>query len=223
MEFAAESSEIETNDNDTLDGNVLCMDIDDNVLNKENVTSVSGSSFGRWSFDKRSRKRVYVSLTGKKLTGPKALLEYKKDRRKLADSQTSRKKLVQLTAAFDKLLQSGELSSALELGLLSGWGLPSKTLRRYASKGVTSLFEWQAECLLVDGAKALRGGNLVYTAPTSGGKTLVAEVLMLRRLAARQPGTVLFVVPFIALAEVRYSTVHYTNCICYSLLLLLLL
>lgn len=38
----------------------------------------------------------------------------------------------------------------------------------------------QAECLHAPGV--LDGTNLVYCAPTSGGKSLVAEVLMLRRL-----------------------------------------
>jgi DNA polymerase theta len=38
----------------------------------------------------------------------------------------------------------------------------------------------QAECL--NQASVLDGCNLVYCAPTSGGKSLVAEVLMLRRL-----------------------------------------
>jgi DNA polymerase theta len=38
----------------------------------------------------------------------------------------------------------------------------------------------QAECLNQPGV--LEGANLVYCAPTSGGKSMVAEVLLLRRL-----------------------------------------
>lgn len=38
----------------------------------------------------------------------------------------------------------------------------------------------QAECLNTPGV--LHGRNLVYSAPTSGGKSLVAEVLAIRRL-----------------------------------------
>ena len=38
----------------------------------------------------------------------------------------------------------------------------------------------QAECLCTPGV--LDGSNVVYCAPTSGGKSLVAEVLSLRRL-----------------------------------------
>lgn len=40
----------------------------------------------------------------------------------------------------------------------------------------------QAECLNLP--SVLGGSNLVYCAPTSGGKSLVAEVLMLRRVVA---------------------------------------
>lgn len=45
------------------------------------------------------------------------------------------------------------------------------------------LYPWQAAA--VDEGK--RGANLVYCAPTSGGKSLVADVLMVRRLLARRP------------------------------------
>ena len=84
------------------------------------------------------------------------------------------------------------------------WGLPAKTLGRYAAAGVRELFEWQVHCLTAGGCSALRGGSLVYSAPTSGGKTMVAELLMLRRLALRTRGgrgTIFFVVPFVSLAE----------------------
>lgn len=44
-------------------------------------------------------------------------------------------------------------------------------------------------------------GNLIYSAPTSGGKTLVCEILMLRKIARTTGGTIFFIVPFVALAE----------------------
>lgn len=75
-----------------------------------------------------------------------------------------------------------------------------KTVLRYEAKMVSKLFQWQIDCLCVENGKVLRGGNLVYSAPTSGGKTLVAEILMLRRIGLKS-GTIFFVVPFIALAE----------------------
>lgn len=59
------------------------------------------------------------------------------------------------------------------------------------------LYPWQACALMrVIGS----GGNLVYCAPTSGGKSLVADVLLLRNLMATgRPGMV--VLPYVALCE----------------------
>ena len=51
-------------------------------------------------------------------------------------------------------------------------------LQAYKGKGIHKLYPWQAAALEC-GAD---GSNLVYCAPTSGGKTLVAEVLMIRQL-----------------------------------------
>ena len=48
-----------------------------------------------------------------------------------------------------------------------------------ASLGIKSIYPWQSDCLIRSGAL---GGekNLVYTAPTGGGRSLIADVLMLK-------------------------------------------
>uniref|UniRef100_A0A383VNY9 DNA-directed DNA polymerase n=1 Tax=Tetradesmus obliquus TaxID=3088 RepID=A0A383VNY9_TETOB len=66
--------------------------------------------------------------------------------------------------------------------LLSHWGLPKPVLAAFASKGLTELYPWQAAALEC----AAAGNNLVYCAPTSGGKSLVAEVVMLSRMHQAQ-------------------------------------
>ena len=65
-----------------------------------------------------------------------------------------------------------------EKRLLSSWGLPEAVLRQYEQSGIKSMFQWQVECLSV--GQVLEGKNMVYSAPTSAGKTLVAELLMLK-------------------------------------------
>ncbi len=72
-------------------------------------------------------------------------------------------------------LRSGSNLRKLQL---DNWGLPSSVVRKYAEKKITSLFPWQVECL--ETGRVLKRGNLIYSAPTSAGKTLVAELLMLK-------------------------------------------
>ena len=157
--------------------------------------------FGRWTVDKRTRKRVYVSLSGRRLMNREAMAEFRRDQLALSSpSQSARRELEQLTAQFDQLTRSGIQLDRHSATSLLFWGIPGVTVARYAKAGVKTLFEWQVDCLLSDEGRVLRGGNMVYTAPTSGGKTLIAEVLMLRRLA-NTSGTIFFVVPFVALVE----------------------
>uniref|UniRef100_A0A7N6BKD0 DNA polymerase theta n=1 Tax=Anabas testudineus TaxID=64144 RepID=A0A7N6BKD0_ANATE len=87
--------------------------------------------------------------------------------------------------------------------LLSSWGLPKPVLERYQKHGVTQMFEWQAQCLTV--GQVLQGGNLVYSAPTSAGKTLVSELLMLKRVLETKRKA-LFILPFVSVAKEK---MHY--------------
>ncbi|XP_076974314.1 DNA polymerase theta isoform X2 [Tamandua tetradactyla] len=82
--------------------------------------------------------------------------------------------------------------------LLANWGLPQAVLEKYHSFGVQKMFDWQAECLLL--GQVLEGKNLVYSAPTSAGKTLVAELLILKRVLEMQKKA-LFILPFVSVAK----------------------
>ncbi|XP_064933489.1 DNA polymerase theta isoform X5 [Columba livia] len=82
--------------------------------------------------------------------------------------------------------------------LLANWGLPRAVLEKYHSLGVVQMFEWQAECLML--GQVLEGKNLVYSAPTSAGKTLVAELLILKRVLETRKKALL-ILPFVSVAK----------------------
>ncbi|BDA50034.1 DNA polymerase theta [Coccomyxa sp. Obi] len=101
---------------------------------------------------------------------------------------------------------------------LADWGLPFAITQAYAEKGIKEMYPWQAAAL----EGGLDGSNLVYCAPTSGGKSLVAEILMLRRLlATRKPYArfkrrklqewkfALFVLPYISV--VAEKAAHFSD------------
>nr|XP_055035829.1 DNA polymerase theta isoform X1 [Misgurnus anguillicaudatus] len=95
-------------------------------------------------------------------------------------------------------IHMGRPADQLDKLLLSSWGLPKPVLDKYQSLGVHRMFEWQAECLTL--GKVLEGQNLVYSAPTSAGKTLVSELLILKRvLETRQKA--MFILPFVSVAR----------------------
>ncbi|KAG0587234.1 hypothetical protein KC19_2G150600 [Ceratodon purpureus] len=76
--------------------------------------------------------------------------------------------------------------------------LPPELCSFFAKKGLTKLYQWQVECLQIDGV--LDGRSLVYCASTSAGKSLVAELLMLRRVLSTGKKALL-VLPYVTLCS----------------------
>lgn len=95
--------------------------------------------------------------------------------------------------------------------------LPDSVVKCYATVGVTRLFRWQAECLFKTGGfvasnsrlngrcnpctgALLNGTNLVYSAPTSAGKTMVAELIVLKRVLETRKKA-LIILPYVSVAR----------------------
>lgn len=80
------------------------------------------------------------------------------------------------------------------------YGLPQGLVNNFAKLGIKSIYPWQSECLLRSGAL---GGerNLVYNAPTGGGKSLVADILMLKKVIENPEMKALLVLPYVALVQ----------------------
>ncbi|XP_058066112.1 DNA polymerase theta [Anopheles bellator] len=94
---------------------------------------------------------------------------------------------------------SMSFDQAKDLRLLGSWGLPDAVTKQYAKKGIVELFPWQVECLSRKEV-LLESKNLVYSAPTSAGKTLVAEFLIAKTITERKRKALL-IVPFVAVAR----------------------
>lgn len=84
-------------------------------------------------------------------------------------------------------------------------GLPPELAQAYRRRGIAQPYDWQYQCLKTPGI-VTEGRNLLYSAPTSGGKSLVADVLLLRRAILTRK-KVLIVLPFVAV--VREKVAHF--------------
>ena len=84
-----------------------------------------------------------------------------------------------------------------ELGqVCSSSGIPPPIAEGYRNLGISHLYEWQLDCIRT--TSVLEGRNLVYCAPTSGGKTLVAELALLKQSTSTRRKTI-FILPFVSL------------------------
>ena len=80
------------------------------------------------------------------------------------------------------------------------YGLPRELVANFAALGIKNIYPWQKQCL--SGPGLLQGErNLVYSAPTGGGKSLVADVLMLKRVFEDRGAKAILVLPYVALVQ----------------------
>ncbi|XP_078050006.1 DNA polymerase theta [Augochlora pura] len=118
-------------------------------------------------------------------------------------------------SAYSKLSESSYVKSSIEKSTeistsistigtqdrckLVSWGLPPNILQKYEARGVKEMFTWQVECL--SNHKVMEEKrNLVYSAPTSAGKTLVAEILMIKTVLEMRKKAI-FILPFISVVR----------------------
>lgn len=80
------------------------------------------------------------------------------------------------------------------------YGLPETLVRNFSSLGIKNIYPWQSSCLLGRGILADKK-NLVYTAPTGGGKSLVADIIMLKRVIENPTQKAILVLPYVALVQ----------------------
>lgn len=134
---------------------------------QQKASSLDSTGLGRWIFDKKRKLKQYIALTGEILCGPDATKRCRSDVMTKKNSRTSARKDMEHTMKARLPYDESALNSftALysndDLRQLSLWGLPRQLVARYHDRGVTSLFDWQVDCLLADRGRPLLGNNLV--------------------------------------------------------------
>ncbi|KAK8731519.1 hypothetical protein OTU49_007645 [Cherax quadricarinatus] len=100
-----------------------------------------------------------------------------------------------VATALEDAARIDKLGEDFQLGPF--FGLPSKVAEVLKlHHGISELYEWQEECI----KEGYGSRNLLVSLPTSGGKTLVAEILMLRQLLLKQCDAI-FILPYVSLVQ----------------------
>ena len=125
---------------------------------------------------------------------------YKDVSKEYSGSKLAYQGAIEATKGHTSSSSSKNISITAEHLRVSHW-LKKPLLRAICNnleKKEIELFEWQAECLAL--AFENPGDNIVFSAPTSAGKSLVSEIIAFNKLADAPDKKVLLLYPYVSIA-----------------------
>lgn len=158
---------------------------------KRTIDQVNGNSHDGGTGHKSGHFRPASTLPKAPPSLTASAIEYTDDRSQGPSEYTQRKEF----ACTPRATQDPSLSLSHAI-----YGLPKQLVDNFSRLGIKSIYPWQKHCLLGPG---ILGGekNLVYSAPTGGGKSLVADILMLKQVLADRDSKAMLVLPYVALVQ----------------------
>ena len=159
-----------------------------------NINGLLTSDLGQ-SLQSTKSKRMRLSVQGPRRITPSKIISSINGGAEFADDGPSEYTQRVLVASTP----TPAVNSLLSLSH-PRYGLPLRLIENLAGMGISSIYPWQSSCLLGHGL--LSGdSNLVYNAPTGGGKSLVADVLMIKRIIDNPGKKAILVLPYVALVQ----------------------
>ncbi|KAF7991406.1 hypothetical protein HCN44_002968 [Aphidius gifuensis] len=174
-----------------------------NTTNWKNDTIFASSSY-----NKIDENNIKKSLLNKSFKNNLSILnDGKLETSKLSLSLSNTKNEILNSASLSCTgLEFDDWSQELKINDDSNsfYGLPDRVKSLiFKIKKINSLYEWQNQCLNLPSIKNRK--NLIYSLPTSGGKTLVAEILMLKQIICYKKNSI-FILPFISIVQEKIQS-----------------
>ncbi|NXY82027.1 HELQ Helicase, partial [Alcedo cyanopectus] len=162
----------------------------------------SPSSFGS-NAEHQNKPTDFSSDSKCDLAKPESLKDHLKSamsgNAKAQTLQVSKMKQLQEAILSEEICVARKAIESPSVDIGPFYGLPSKVKDLFRQlRGIDKLYEWQHDCLMLESLQQRK--NLIYSLPTSGGKTLVSEIIILQELLCRQKD-VLMILPYVAIVQ----------------------